>query len=343
MHKARIGSVDIAKGIAILSIVIGHIGIYSSQGVELTQPWVFQFHVPVFFVIAGYFLSDKLSIKDFIIQKARRLLLPYAAICLVIIAGVALIGACNGGNTWPATFAQTKDAVLAALYGCGSWYTPTPFDIAPIGAIWFLPALFFALIIGRVCLQIKHGWLITVPLAIAALATARILWLPLSIQSSCVGSLYIALGVFLRKRDFLNRKPDWLLTLACVALFIVAGIYDFKISLASLLTGGNILVALVVDASGSVLCLIACQFLDSLREKGLEKIDSFFEYFGKGSLTVLCVHLLVIDLGFNSLTITVFGLHGIVQTIVLTVAHVLITGICIALFRKIPVLKQLWP
>ena len=61
-----------------ISIIIGHLGEPSINRV------VFTFHVPVFFFITGYFLSDRKSIKDFIKNKARTLLVPYALTCAVI-------------------------------------------------------------------------------------------------------------------------------------------------------------------------------------------------------------------------------------------------------------------
>lgn len=50
--KNRIKFLDIAKGIAILAIIAGH------TGPDWVKQFVFTFHVPVFFIISGYFLKE---------------------------------------------------------------------------------------------------------------------------------------------------------------------------------------------------------------------------------------------------------------------------------------------
>ena len=77
----RMGWLDTAKGIAILLMVAGHI-----PQIDL-HPWrlmIFTFHMPLFFMAAGYTAKAELrwsSIK----KSAARLLIPYL--------GAALIGA----------------------------------------------------------------------------------------------------------------------------------------------------------------------------------------------------------------------------------------------------------
>ena len=79
MEKRRIQYIDIAKGIAMICIVLGHLGNPQINRV------VFTFHVPVFFFITGYFINTSLSVKDFIKNKTRTLLCPYIFTCLAII------------------------------------------------------------------------------------------------------------------------------------------------------------------------------------------------------------------------------------------------------------------
>lgn len=52
-NKARIEEFDIAKGISILCVILGHLGIYNVNRI------VFTFHMPIFFLINGYFISTK--------------------------------------------------------------------------------------------------------------------------------------------------------------------------------------------------------------------------------------------------------------------------------------------
>ena len=86
----RLRFVDIAKGFSIICIILGHLGIHNITRV------VFTFHVPIFYLITGYFVSRKEGVRDFAVKKARTLLVPYFATSLVMIAVAAGIGLSDG-------------------------------------------------------------------------------------------------------------------------------------------------------------------------------------------------------------------------------------------------------
>lgn len=70
--KKRLGYMDIARGIAMLCIIMGHFGIAT------VNRFVYSFHVPFFFLLSGYFYSQRGTWKEFILTKAKQLLIPYA-------------------------------------------------------------------------------------------------------------------------------------------------------------------------------------------------------------------------------------------------------------------------
>ena len=79
MNKSeRLRSVDIARGIGILSIIVGHFGIPAIVRV------VFTYHIPVFFLITGYFTKEE-PIPLFLRKKVKTLLFPYLLTCLAVI------------------------------------------------------------------------------------------------------------------------------------------------------------------------------------------------------------------------------------------------------------------
>ena len=83
----RLQYVDIARGIAMICIILGHLGNPAINRV------VFTFHVPIFFFITGYFTSTKRSLPEFTKNKIRTLLVPYAISCLAIIILGTMLGA----------------------------------------------------------------------------------------------------------------------------------------------------------------------------------------------------------------------------------------------------------
>ena len=111
MQTKRLRQPDIARGIAIICIVLGHLGNNS------INRFVFTFHVPVFYLLSGYFLNEQDSLKDYLRKRSRSLLLPYAATCLGVILMALLL---NRFITVP----QPAGAVIrrwlgAAIYGAG--------------------------------------------------------------------------------------------------------------------------------------------------------------------------------------------------------------------------------
>ena len=69
MTKQRLEYIDIIKGIGIFLVVLGHVTIN-----QTVYHFIYAFHMPLFFIIAGMFLHDK---PQFIRKQAKSLLLPY--------------------------------------------------------------------------------------------------------------------------------------------------------------------------------------------------------------------------------------------------------------------------
>ena len=77
MHKDRImrlSQFDYLKGVGIVLVLIGHAHVSSDVFTSL-----YLFHMPLFFVASGCFfkLKEGQGFKDYVIKKAKRLLVPY--------------------------------------------------------------------------------------------------------------------------------------------------------------------------------------------------------------------------------------------------------------------------
>lgn len=68
----RDSTIDIAKGIGIFFVVLGHFTVFASH----LYHYIYLFHMPLFFFISGMFAKPT-SIKDCLTQKGKRLLIPY--------------------------------------------------------------------------------------------------------------------------------------------------------------------------------------------------------------------------------------------------------------------------
>lgn len=74
-QKSRITWVDIAKGIGILLVLMGHI----SHNQHISS-FIYCFHMPLFFIISGYLYNDK---EHYIRKKIKSILIPYLFLAII--------------------------------------------------------------------------------------------------------------------------------------------------------------------------------------------------------------------------------------------------------------------
>lgn len=142
MNK-RIQWIDVAKGICMISVIAGHMGMREVNNV------VFSFHLTVFFILSGYTLKQEELSYEYLNKKFKTLMTPYFFTCLF----VTLIDIFNSIIVYKKTAIKDITGILSKDITRSFWAsgTNTKFgsvDIGSrIGAIWFFPALFFAIII----------------------------------------------------------------------------------------------------------------------------------------------------------------------------------------------------
>lgn len=79
--KPRINKFDNLKGLAIILIVLGHMTFLTKyDSVSLIKNFVFIFHLPIFFFVAGYF--SKIG-PDEPMKAIKRILIPYLLFCII--------------------------------------------------------------------------------------------------------------------------------------------------------------------------------------------------------------------------------------------------------------------
>ena len=72
MDKIRLVEFDVLKGISILLVIIGH-----ARPFFPIYEFIYSFHVPLFFIVSGYFFSNKDSLWGAIVKFSKQLLKPY--------------------------------------------------------------------------------------------------------------------------------------------------------------------------------------------------------------------------------------------------------------------------
>lgn len=280
--KSRLQHVDIARGISIICIILGHLGISQINRV------VYTFHVPIFFFITGFFLQSGGDEISFIKKKARTILVPYAVICGVIIVLGSLKSLCFSGIE-----DARKSVVMwffASLYGAGGKLSRF-FDIKGIGAIWFLWATFWGSVLLHRLLVMNARRRIAAILIIFSLCkwSVKYFWLPMSIQPGGVALLFMYFGYCLHlciklKRDIPNEvKIVWTLFAFVVWFAFIRDFQSFWLVQCDMGRG-------IIDVFGCICACYCIVFVSKIININFQWLSDSLAYLGKYSIIVLCVH-----------------------------------------------------
>lgn len=286
--KKRLPEFDIAKGIAIICVILGHLGVWNITRV------VYTFHMPIFFLISGYFLSCRKDLIAFIRTKVRQLLVPYYMTCFFICCFSIPVSLLLGRNI----IDQLKIWICGSLYGSGAapgiWHSFPSF----IGALWFLLALFWGTCIVRYVFEnygnklLLSGGCILV-ISYIGWATAQKVWLPLSIQAGMTAAGFIFLGYLARKYDILSIKYSKITYLFLIG--IVAWCIKFYKNLAMVNCAfENGFMDILGALAASFLILKTCQWITG--KNYIHSITNVFAWYGRYSIIILAFHIIELDL-----------------------------------------------
>lgn len=129
MSENRVVWVDALKFLGMLAIYVGHFG----KDAGNLYDFVFRYHVPLFFFMAGFFSTKGLHkpAGQFLYEKTRTILIPY------FFFSVLLLFYYSTNGSWSLT--QTIDAAVNYFYGVRN----SPF----VGSLWFINCIFAMFII----------------------------------------------------------------------------------------------------------------------------------------------------------------------------------------------------
>lgn len=137
----------------ILLIVLGHIvggGAHLASGAEQiflcdTFQYIYSYHVPLFFFVAGLTFSCRLSFVDFITKKFRRLLIPYFIFGFASIIVFSMFSSSAYQSIAEAETTHYYDAKhIGSLWYLvvNLFYVGLPNGFLENSVLWFIPCLF---------------------------------------------------------------------------------------------------------------------------------------------------------------------------------------------------------
>lgn len=125
--KTRILEIDIAKGILILFVILGHSPIN-----EWTSACINSFHMAAFFCLSGMTYSYRCGdLKNFLVKKSKGILLPYIEFSIILLLFAYLKKIANIGNNFD--LLEGLESIIVPISGRTS---------TSVYGLWFLPCLY---------------------------------------------------------------------------------------------------------------------------------------------------------------------------------------------------------
>lgn len=264
---------DIMKGIGILAVIVGHLNDVPYMPV---RHFCFSFHMPLFFLLAGYFHRNG-DTRTVAVKTAKRLLIPYLATSFVMILNSAVKGYL--AHDW----LEVPKEICAVLFASGGDHQSLYFaSFRPIGAIWFLVALFWCKVIYNLLNTHKNSYWIIPIISIAATLTDRYLInLPFAILPGLSALVYYMIGHIVKECSI----PKYIYYLA-IALYPLSFMFC-KIYMVQCYYTCYPLA--IVGSCGGVLIIYA---ISNLVERSNRFLSSGLSWLGRMSLVIMCCHML---------------------------------------------------
>ena len=266
---------DIMKGIGILLVITAH---FFSWNHPLLGRSITSFHMPMFFMVAGYFSKPFISRQDAFaqIKKYARRLLPAFAFTQITIILWAILMALAKDDGWNPVIRESLSLLWADPHGPN-----TPWGSLTLGVIWFLVALLIAKS-GLLLLARLKGWAIPVSILLSVGALLLHRAFPFSIWCISLGLTalpFVTFGWWLRN----HRIPMWAI-LFCILCWILAilyshlGMYDMDWGCYPLD---------LLGACGGTFCLF---YVSKFIGKNFRVLPQAFALLGIWSLAIMCFH-----------------------------------------------------
>ena len=245
--------------------------------------------MPLFFFLSGYLSKRKKNLPEWMRKKVRTLLIPYFESCAgIVIASVFLESVVTLLKDNKQVFIlNIQKWVKAAFIGLGYntklWQTSLP----AIGPIWFLLALFWALLLLEIYKRTKHPMLCAISVSFLGLVSHHFFWLPWSIQEGMVAGFFATVGY----SSSLDRaKRNRILVCGVAILYIAFCLFN----------GSHLDMVKCafpfgpVDFIGAVCCVMTILMVSKRFQNNL--MSTLLPAIGRNSIWILCIHTIEFDI-----------------------------------------------
>lgn len=310
----RDSTFDILKGLAIIFVVIGH-----SRFPFVVEHFIVSFHMPVFFFVSGYFFKIR-DMRTELGNNWNRIMVPYLFTSATMIAVAFIIGLFSG----PAWGGVLDQFVTCLVGGQPLIAIPLYGKILNLGPLWFLLALVFIRIMAKFLFALKihdiaKAFIVIVLAFVGIKTSARGIFMPWFIPSALCGLGFFFVGYQLKARDFANARPaaKWALLITSVACWIYCVLYS-GMSINAAAFGAHY----VFDVYGALGATLLCYLLSKKMAQGSNAVQRYFNFMGKYSLLVLCIHTVELQFVPWESIIASLPMHRVMATTILCLCRI---------------------
>lgn len=293
--------IAIAKGIAIILMVIGH-----ADAPGLLTNFIYTFHMPLFFMAAGYFFNYK-YLDDpwkFISKRVKGLYFPFVKWSFVFLIlhnvwfelGILneTYGNWTGGVTHPYTLRSALVRALMIVTGMNGY------DEFMAGAFWFFRGLLISSIVFLLLCKLMHAKtslrgnnaVIAICIGMVALTAIRI-WFNLKITVIPNGGWREGWGIFFFGAGVLFRSYEkkipakWWIALP-VFLFLC---FSAKMHFCGMNNGGRMQDLITLPLTG-IAGFIFVNYISGKIDKRDGKLRDLLIFIGENTLYVFIFHII---------------------------------------------------
>lgn len=265
---------DVAKGIAIALMVIGHC--YCKENVVLKM--IYAFHMPFFFVMSGFLYAEKWrdTVKINFGRSCAKLLIPYVVFELLFVVFLTVL--------------QRPENLVGQILNT---FATRVLTLEGYSVSWFLPCQLLVAVLAALIVRLtkaKRRWLgasvFTVIFMVGLFAPLPTRYLT-TLWRVFIGMGFFAVGYY--AEPLIKKKAKlWILLPTAVAFVTLALLNDMP-SLVSL-DFANPALYVINGILGSYLLLQICLRIKENRlSKGIANL-------GKNTVIILCTHMFVVEI-----------------------------------------------
>lgn len=290
--QQRSVSVDIAKGIAILSVILAHAVPQERDGL---REMIYSFHMPLFFILSGFTSGYSTSLTE-VRQRGLRIIKKLGIPMLLLWIVFAITAFITKGNSYATVWEFVTKKLLQLLYASGVTNSQLVIfgggNIEALGIPWFFAAMIGAKIIyDAMQLYLKKYILLAGVIIVTCVGVfaGTYYHFPLSIDISMAVVFFLWVGHILKRTGIRFNLNYMVIALICWAvLWTLTNRYgDWGLELA-----GRSYPLFPLCFIEAVAGTIVMMYLSEWAGRRQSKMTSLFVFLGRNSLLLLIIHCL---------------------------------------------------